>query len=222
MKLFIDPGHGGKDPGATGNALVEKTLNLAVALAMEAQLQRSGIDVMLSRYVDEDVTLQQRTDRANAWGADIFLSIHHNGFSDSTARGIETYYSTRPGECKQLADTVQKALCATFSMPNRGVKTKLNSAGMDWYHVLRESRASVAVITESGFVTSPADAELLKQPDFPRRQAEALAGAIKALCGRQAVTEIEKLQLQVNELTNRVDNVYKFLENLNKIIPLKY
>lgn len=215
MKLFIDPGHGGKDPGATGNGLVEKTLNLAVALALEAQLQRSGIEVMLSRYVDEEVSLRQRTDKANVWGADIFLSIHHNGFSDPSARGIETYYSVRPGESKQLADTVQKALCATLSLPNRGVKTKVNSVGRDWYHVLRESRASVAVITESGFVTSPADAELLKQPDFPRRQAEVLAGVIKALYG-QDMPEIKKLQSQVKALTDRVDSLYKLLEDASK------
>lgn len=217
MKLFLDPGHGGKDPGATGNGLVEKALNLAVALALEKQLQKSDIDVMLSRYVDEDVSPQQRTDRANAWEADVFLSIHHNGFDDPAARGIETYYSIRHEDSKQFAEVIQKALCAAFPMPDRGVKTKLGSSGRDWYHVLRESRAPVAVITETGFVTSPADAALLKQPDFPRREAEVLAGAIKTLYGQNSSSEMEKLRGQVGELVARVDKIYKALGKINEV-----
>ena len=179
-ELFIDPGHGGKDSGATGNGLVEKTLNIAVALSLEAQLQRSGIEAMLSRYVDEDVTLQQRTDRANFWGADVFLSIHHNGFDNPGARGIETYYSIRQGDSKQFAEAIQTALCSAFPMSNRGTKTRLNGTGTDWYHVLRQSRAAVAVILQTGFVTSPVDAELIK-PDFPQREAEVLGQGIKRL-----------------------------------------
>jgi N-acetylmuramoyl-L-alanine amidase len=222
MKLFVDAGHGGKDPGATGNGLVEKTLNLAVALALEKQLQKSNIDVMLSRYVDEDISLRQRTDRANAWGADIFLSIHHNGFDDPVARGIETYYSVREGNSKQFAEVIQEALCAAFPMPDRGVKTKLGSSGRDWYHVLRESKALVAVITETGFVTSPADAALLKQPDFARREAEVLARVIKALYGQgNGSDEVKKLRAEVDELAKKVDTLYKFFGDLNKIIPLK-
>lgn len=221
MKLFVDPGHGGKDPGATGNGFVEKTLNLAVALSLEAQLQRSGIEVMLSRYVDEDVTPQQRTDRANAWGADIFLSIHHNGFSDPAARGIETYYSVQHEDSKKFAAAVQTALSAAFPTLNRGIKTKLGSSGKDWYHVLRESRALVAVIIETGFITNPGDAELLKRPDFPRRQAEVLAGVIKAMYGRNDMSETEKLRGQVDDLKIRVDALYKMLADLSKIIPLK-
>lgn len=211
MKLFIDPGHGGKDPGATGNGLVEKTLNLAVALSLERLLGRSGIEVMLSRYVDEDITLQQRTSKANAWGADIYLSIHHNGFTDPAARGIETFHSIRPGGSKQLAEAIQAALCDAFPLPSRGVKTRLNGVGTDWYHVLRESKAPVAVLIETGFVTSPADAAVLKQANFPALQAEVLAGVIKALYGRQdSPSELEQLRGQVKDLTVKVDRLYKF------------
>jgi len=220
MKLFIDPGHGGKDSGATGNGLVEKTLNIAVALSLEAQLQRSGIEAMLSRYVDEDVTLQQRTDRANFWGADVFLSVHHNGFDNPGARGIETYYSIRQGDSKQFAEAIQTALCSAFPMSNRGTKTRLNGTGTDWYHVLRQSRAPVAVIIETGFVTSPVDAELIKQPDFPRRQAEVLARAIKGLYSRDNSSgEVEELKKQVKTLTEKVNTLNKFFGDLSKIIP---
>ena len=220
MKIFIDAGHGGKDPGATGNSLVEKNLNLKVALLLEARLKHFGFEVMLSRYSDEDVSLQQRTDKANAWGAYFFLSIHHNGFTDPAARGIETYYSVRDGDSKLLTEKIQNALCKVFSMSDRGAKARINSSGKDWFHVLRESKAPVAMITETGFVTSPFDAETLKRLDFPETQAEILAVVIKAAYG-QDVPEIEKLQSQVNELTDRVDRLYKFLGDASKIIPPK-
>lgn len=180
MKLFVDAGHGGSDPGVVGHTLEEKTLNLAVALALEQRLQHCrDIEVMLSRYADVSMSLQERTDRANAWGADVFLSIHHNGFIDPKARGIETFHSIRPGDSKQFAEVIQAALCNTFPLPNRGVKIRLNKAGRDWYHVLRESRAPIAIIAETGFVTNPEDAKVLRIAAFPATQAETIAQEIK-------------------------------------------
>jgi len=92
-RIVIDPGHGGHDPGAMGNAVSEAELVLDVALRLEQLLRKlSGIDVVLTRRTDEFVSLPERTAIANREGADLFLSIHANASEDTTARGVETYF----------------------------------------------------------------------------------------------------------------------------------
>lgn len=90
VKIFIDPGHGGSDPGATGNGLQEKTLTLQIALALRTILTNEYEDVslLLSRTSDQYVSLNDRTNAANNWGADFFLSIHVNSGGGT---GFESY-----------------------------------------------------------------------------------------------------------------------------------
>lgn len=80
VKIFIDPGHGGTDSGAVGNGLQEKALTLTIASKIRSILlaEYQNVSVLMSRTGDETVTLTQRTDAANVWGADYFLSIHIN------------------------------------------------------------------------------------------------------------------------------------------------
>ena len=82
MKIYLDPGHGGSDPGASGNGLLEKDVTLAIALKINDILLKeyAGAETRLSRTTDKTVTLQERTDDANSWGADLFVSIHTNAF----------------------------------------------------------------------------------------------------------------------------------------------
>jgi N-acetylmuramoyl-L-alanine amidase len=92
-KIVIDPGHGGHDPGATGNGVNEAELVLDVALRLEKLLQKlPDVEVILTRRTDEFVALQERTAIANREGADLFLSIHANASADAQTHGIETYY----------------------------------------------------------------------------------------------------------------------------------
>ena len=74
IKLFIDPGHGGNDPGAVGNGLREKDLTLAIALETRRVLltEYEGIQVKMSREKDQTVSLKARTDAANAWNATFY------------------------------------------------------------------------------------------------------------------------------------------------------
>ena len=91
-KIVLDPGHGGHDPGAEGFA-VEKEVTLAIAQHLATLLRtRLGADVVLTRTGDATLPLAARTARANAEGADLFLSIHANASRRSRLRGIETYY----------------------------------------------------------------------------------------------------------------------------------
>jgi N-acetylmuramoyl-L-alanine amidase len=91
-RVVIDPGHGGNDPGAIGpTGMKEKDVTLAIAHKVAPVLARLGIEVALTRDDDRYVTLEERTARANAFGADVFVSIHCNAAENKTRRGIETY-----------------------------------------------------------------------------------------------------------------------------------
>jgi N-acetylmuramoyl-L-alanine amidase len=91
-KIVLDPGHGGDDPGASGYA-VEKDVTLDVARRLATLLRkRLGAEVVLTRETDETLALKERTARANAEDADLFVSIHANANPTGRSRGIETYY----------------------------------------------------------------------------------------------------------------------------------
>ena len=93
QRIVIDAGHGGHDPGAQGNGIVEKELVLDVALRLQALLAETpGFEVVLTRGTDEFIALEERTALANRAGADLFLSIHANASTAKEARGLETYF----------------------------------------------------------------------------------------------------------------------------------
>lgn len=77
-KVFIGVGHGGTDPGAVGNGLKEKDINLSIALSCRNELERHGVSVLLSREKDEDETLSSKISECNAFGPDLALDIHNN------------------------------------------------------------------------------------------------------------------------------------------------
>jgi N-acetylmuramoyl-L-alanine amidase len=92
-RVVIDPGHGGRDPGASANRVNEAELVLDIALRLEKLLQNvRGIDVVMTRRTDVFIPLEERTAIANREGADLFLSIHANASGNAAARGVETYY----------------------------------------------------------------------------------------------------------------------------------
>ena len=90
--IVIDPGHGGKDPGATHNGLREKDINLDVAKRLANVLKGSGYKVFLTRTDDRYVGLYERTDIARKHDADLFVSIHANAHNKTSVKGFETYY----------------------------------------------------------------------------------------------------------------------------------
>lgn len=97
-KIFIDPGHGGTDPGAVGNGLQERNVNLQIALRVR-DILLNEYDNVTSRTGDQTVSLGQRTNAANSWGADYFLSIHINagggtGFESFIYPGVGTPTTT--------------------------------------------------------------------------------------------------------------------------------
>ena len=95
--VVVDPGHGGKDPGAVANGIREKDTNLAIGLALEKALKAKGLDVVMTRRTDVYLKLQERTDIANKENADVFVSVHANALpSAKKASGFEIYLMALP------------------------------------------------------------------------------------------------------------------------------
>ena len=95
--IVIDPGHGGKDPGASDNKVTEKNVNLAVGLELERALLARGFNVIMTRRTDVYLKLQERTDIANAVNADLFVSVHVNALPQKKSMsGFEIYIMALP------------------------------------------------------------------------------------------------------------------------------
>ena len=120
MKVFLDPGHGGRDPGVTENGFKESELVLEDALDVAALLANAGVEVKLSRNKDVFVSLHERANMANEWGADIFVSFHIN--SPALATGTETWFYHE--HSRALAEKMQKTLVHALNLPDRGIKQK--------------------------------------------------------------------------------------------------
>lgn len=164
--VYLDPGHGGTDPGSSGNGLVEKELNLKIALAVKDKLQNMGIVVKMSRDTDKFVSLQDIANGANEAMPDVFVSIHQNAFDNPSVNGIETYWWKGSSD-NTLASLIQKNLIANTNATNRGVKKN------DFYVVKNTLMPSSLV--ECGFITSPDEANRLRTQEYQNRIADAIS-----------------------------------------------
>ncbi|SNZ03492.1 N-acetylmuramoyl-L-alanine amidase [Terribacillus aidingensis] len=170
-KIIIDPGHGGKDPGAIGNDTVEKSVALSISKRLQNQLLHNGFDVKMTRSEDIFIPLADRASISNNWGADIFVSVHANSATTSAAQGLESYYYGSSSSGKQLASSIQTALAANTDNGDRGTRSS------DFY-VLRHT-SMPAVLVETGFTSNPTDAVLLKDTGYQDKVANSIADGIK-------------------------------------------
>ncbi|WP_339230458.1 N-acetylmuramoyl-L-alanine amidase [Oceanobacillus sp. FSL K6-2867] len=162
MKLYVDPGHGGSDTGARGNGINEKDIVLDIALRIRNILlaDYEDVEVQMSRTNDSSKSLEQRTNEANSWGADYYLSIHCNA-SNGSANGYEDYIHSSLSDSSQTAAyraSLHTEITKINSLTNRG-KKKAN------FHVLRET-SMPALLTENGFIDNTHDANLMKQSSW--------------------------------------------------------
>lgn len=166
-KIVIDPGHGGKDHGATGSHFktLEKVVNLQVSNLIKSKFEASGAKVLMTRTSDRFISLQQRVDLSINEKADVFLSIHHNTHSDSRINGTITYFFS-DGEERRLANSIQKEL-----IKNNGLQDLKARKGN--FFVLREnSRPSILI--ELGFLTNYNDEFSILQNKFQENSANGI------------------------------------------------
>ena len=183
-RICIDPGHGGKDPGAVGpTSKKEKDIVLAVSLKLKKLLEEKH-KVLLTRSEDIFIELYQRTIMANAFGADLFLSIHCNGAGNQSANGFEVW--TSKGQTK--ADGYASVLAAEWSKAFPGVNIRGDWSDGDVdkeasFCVLRRT-AMPAVLVELDFISNPKMEVLLSNDAYQDLMANALhQGVVSALEG---------------------------------------
>ncbi|MDD4171798.1 MAG: N-acetylmuramoyl-L-alanine amidase [Syntrophomonas sp.] len=178
--VVLDAGHGGSDPGACGNNLREKDVNLAVALKAGQLLEQKGIRVAYTRQDDTFVELNDRPQIANLYNAAVFVSVHSNSSTSPSPSGTETYsyyplgrpdLYVQKDERYNLALMLQQELIAKLGRNDRGVK-QANFA------VLRNTDMPSALV-EMAFISNPTEGPLLGQSQFQRSAAEAIADAIE-------------------------------------------
>lgn len=158
VKIFIDPGHGGSDSGAVGNGLLEKNITLMVAQEINLILQNEyeDIAIRMSRTGDATVSLSERTEAANNWNADFYLSLHINAGGGT---GFESYIYPGIGEpTTTYQELIHEQVVADPGFIDRGRK-RAN------FYVLRETRMP-ALLTENGFIDTTSDANRLKESNF--------------------------------------------------------
>lgn len=175
-KIYLDPGHGGTDPGTTGNGLQEKNVTLTIALKVRSILNRDyeGHSIRMSRTTDKTVSLAARTNDANRWGANLFVSVHINagggvGYEDFIYNGSVS------NNTAAYRDKIHAEIIKQVDFTNRG-KKRAN------FHVLRESRMP-AVLTENGFIDNAGDAAKLKSNAYLDRIALGHANGIAQTLG---------------------------------------
>ena len=186
--IFLDPGHGGSDPGAVSGGVREKDLTLSVYNKVSSKLASLGYTVLTSRNVDKDVDLVERAEQANNANADMLLSIHFNAGGRGIARGIETYYyqsqadrvpkinkenhnnAERLERSRKLANKVQQNLLYQTGANDRGVKRAS-------FTVLRETSIP-SILVELGFIDNPEERNKIKTNEYQERLANGIVDGI--------------------------------------------
>ncbi|NCC50722.1 MAG: N-acetylmuramoyl-L-alanine amidase [Spartobacteria bacterium] len=191
--VVLDPGHGGKDRGASGkHGTDEKFIVQELAREIRLQLVNAGVrNVYLTRDHDQYLELEERCRRAKKWKADVFVSIHMNSGANADTVGIETFTMTVPGQNSThgskpestqhpgnrhdaasmiLAAKLQDSMVDRLRTPDRGVKRAR-------FAVLKNAPCPAALI-ECGFLSNPTTEQNFNKPAYRRMTAKAVADGI--------------------------------------------
>ncbi|MEP0917616.1 N-acetylmuramoyl-L-alanine amidase [Leptolyngbya sp. DQ-M1] len=178
LVVVIDPGHGGPDPGAVGiRGIQEKEIVLDISRRVQANLERGGVQVVMTRNADTDLDLQPRVDIAQRANATAFVSIHANAISMSRpdVNGLETYYFQSGLE---LARTIHRNVLQGTGVQDRGVRSAR-------FFVLRRT-SMPSVLVEVGFVTGRTDAARLAESSYRQRMADSIARGVLEYLGSRS------------------------------------
>jgi N-acetylmuramoyl-L-alanine amidase len=189
-KVFLDPGHGGSDPGAVSGGYQEANINLAVAKKVQSLLLNRGYDVYMSRKDNTYVSLLNRSIMANDLNADIFISIHTNssGAAATTVSGIESYYyeydANYPSKINASMHNNPERILKSMTLANiiQGSmveNTGANNRGTDGgaFAVVREA-AMPATLLEIGFINNSSERQKLVTNSYQDLLAKAIADGV--------------------------------------------
>jgi N-acetylmuramoyl-L-alanine amidase len=217
LRIMLDPGHGGWDLGTIGReGLMEKNLVLEVSQRLGALLEsRLGCEVVYTRKDDNYIPLEQRAELANREQADLFVSVHANYSSLTTARGVETYYSSffSPPEAREIESRENGGLVTHAKLTGVQLKDKVgesrklaNDVQRALHGTLSSQNSSIrdrgvreasfvvlsgtempSILAEISFVSSPADEEKLRNAEYRQQIAEALYKGIERFAASHRV-----------------------------------
>ncbi|MED1672588.1 N-acetylmuramoyl-L-alanine amidase, partial [Pallidibacillus thermolactis] len=188
--VFIDPGHGGSDPGAVAGGYKEKDINLSVAKKVQSILKQRGYDVIMSRSDDTTVGLYDRPQMANNLSnVDIFVSIHSNANGNSSVNGIESYYYKYKPEYPPTINEnmhnnpqrIERSVTLTQLIHNKMLSyTNANNRGTNGasFVVVRETRIP-ATLLELGYITNASERSKLVTASYQEKLAKAIADGIE-------------------------------------------
>ncbi|MBH8550825.1 N-acetylmuramoyl-L-alanine amidase [Nostocaceae cyanobacterium CENA357] len=168
--VMIDPGHGGKDPGAVGiGGTREKDIILPISKRIAQVLQQNGVQVKMTRDSDYFVSLPGRVNLAEKANADVFISIHANslGLGRPDVSGLETYYYDSG---LSLARAVHNSILRSVNVKDRGVRRAR-------FYVLRKS-SMPSILVETGYLTGREDIAKLRSSAYQNQMADAIARGI--------------------------------------------
>ncbi|MCQ2361818.1 MAG: N-acetylmuramoyl-L-alanine amidase [Acidaminococcaceae bacterium] len=179
--ITIDPGHGGSDPGAVSDkGTYEKTITLAMAKKLKADLEKMGAVVYLTRsgdtdvakaYADDEVELQARVNVAEKKASDLFISLHINASVNKKASGISTYYYPKTNYDTKLAKCIHKQLTTNFKLNDMGAR-EAN------FYVIKRCYMP-AVLMELGFITNKKEEKTISGNWFQNKAMGLVADGIK-------------------------------------------
>lgn len=179
--IYLDPGHGGLDPGAMYKNIKEKNINLQISKNLEKRLTKLGAIVYLTRYDDYDLSvnntinrkrsdLSRRGNIINKSDCDLFLSIHLNAENTGLWKGAQTFYNTNNKENKKIAELLQQQFKEDLNS-KRKAKNK-----NDLYLQKRINRPGVLI--EVGFLSNASERYLLKQEKYQDKVTLSIANAL--------------------------------------------
>lgn len=185
--VVIDAGHGGEDSGAVANSVLEKDINLEIALKLRDMLKASGIEVKMIRESDVSIydtasgtirerkvsDLKNRVKIVNNNKKNILVSIHQNKFEQSKYSGAQMFYSTNNDKSQILAENIRKSITGLIQPEN---KRELKKGGSDIY--LLNKAAVPAVIVECGFISNEEEAKNLSNEEYQSKIAFAICCGI--------------------------------------------
>ena len=175
--------NGGSDPGAVANGLKESNLALDIGMRLNTLLKAAGVFTLISRTADVDDDLSDKIARCNVFNPDLALDIHINS---GGGIGWEAFVYSGGGTSKLLAQNIeQEVKKITIS---RGLKTKLNNSGSDYFGFIRQVQAP-SVILEAAFIDNAKDVERIKTGEGRQKFSEAYAAGILKTLGIKTTEE---------------------------------
>lgn len=175
--IYIDPGHGGRDPGAIYKDIKESDINLQISKYLKEELEKNGAQVYLTRIGDYDLSennarnhkkndLTARARLINESNCDMYISIHLNSDPSPTWNGIQIFYTDNNENNKRIAETIKKQLKLkrkTKELKNMYLFEKINQPG---------------ILIEAGFISNPNDRYKLKQTDYQKELSKNITNGI--------------------------------------------